>query len=117
MRIYHNPRCSKSRQTLALLEDSGASPEIVEYLKTPPTLADLQTLHAALGGDVRAMIRFKEDEAKALGIKPGDERPDAEWLQILADTPRLLERPIVIANDQARIGRPPEQVLELLNRP
>jgi len=116
MRIYHNPRCSKSRQALALLEESGVSPEVVEYLKTPPTAAELKTLHAALGGDVRAMIRFKEDEAKAQGLKATDERPDAEWLQILADSPGLLERPIVVSGDEARIGRPPEQVLELLQQ-
>lgn len=115
MRIFHNPRCSKSRQTLALLEESGVSPEVVEYLREPPTLAQLKALHSALGGDVRAMIRFKEDDAKSLGIKASDERPDEAWLQILADHPRLLERPIVTNGSQARIGRPPENVLELLN--
>ncbi len=115
MRIFHNPRCSKSRQTLALLEESGVSPEVVEYLQNPPTLAQLQALHHALGGDVRAMIRFKEEEAKTLGIKASDDRPDEAWLQILADHPRLLERPIVVNGNQARIGRPPESVLALLS--
>ncbi len=114
MRIYHNPRCSKSRQTLALLEAAGVSPEIVEYLNQPPSLAELQRIHAALGGDVRAMIRFKEDEAKALRISASDQRPDTEWLEILAAHPRLLERPIVVKGDVARIGRPPENVNALL---
>lgn len=114
MRIYHNPRCSKSRQTLALLEDAGVSPEIVEYLKSPPTRDELARIEKALNGDVRAMIRFKEDEAKELGIKAGDDRPVEEWLDLLAAHPRLLERPIVVQGECARIGRPPEQVRELL---
>ncbi|MGB1558404.1 MAG: arsenate reductase (glutaredoxin) [Oceanococcaceae bacterium] len=115
MQIYHNPRCSKSRQTLALLQDAGVDTDILEYLKTPPSRATLQQLHQALGGDVRQMLRFKEELARELGLSPKDTRPDAEWLDILAAHPSLLERPIVLRGDQARIGRPPETVLELLD--
>lgn len=113
--IYHNPRCSKSRETLALLRDAGIEPSIVEYLNCPPDHEQLTALHAALGVDVRQMVRFKEALAKELGLYAKDERSDDAWIQVLAENPRLLERPIVTNGEQARIGRPPESVRELLN--
>ena len=115
MRIYHNPRCSKSRQTLALLQEAGVEPEVVEYLKTPPSAQERGQVHAALGGDVRAMLRFKEERARELGLHPDDERDTGEWLRLLAENPQLLERPIVVSAGAARIGRPPEAVRELLD--
>ena len=102
MRIYHNPRCSKSRQTLALLQEAGVEPEVVEYLKTPPSAQELGQVHAALGGDVRAMLRFKEERARELGLRPDDERDTGEWLRLLAENPQLLERPIVVSAGAAR---------------
>lgn len=114
-RIYHNPRCSKSRETLALLTDAGIEPEIVEYLKTPPTAAELDALCRKLGLEPQALLRFKEAEAKALGLSAKDARPRAEWLRLLAEHPVLIERPIVVRGAQARLGRPPEAVRELLD--
>lgn len=110
--IYHNPRCSKSRQTLALLEDKGASFETIKYLETPPTEAELRVLFQKLGlSDVRAMMRTKEEAYKELGLKDAD---DDALFKAMADNPILIERPIVVTGTQARLGRPPEQVLEIL---
>lgn len=110
--IYHNPRCSKSRQTLALLEDRGAAFETVKYLETPPSEAELRVLFQKLGlEDVRAMMRTKEEAYKELGLKDADE--DGLFAAMAAN-PVLIERPIVVSGDQARLGRPPEQVLEIL---
>jgi len=110
--IYHNPRCSKSRQTLALLEDKGVSFETVKYLETPPSEAELRGLFEKLGlDDVRAMMRTKEAVYKELGLKDAD---DDALFKAMADNPILIERPIVVAGDQARLGRPPEQVLDIL---
>ncbi|MEN8720988.1 MAG: arsenate reductase (glutaredoxin) [Oceanococcaceae bacterium] len=115
MQLYHNPRCSKSRQALALLQDRGVDCEVIEYLNTPPDAATLALLHTALDADIRSMIRFKEDEARELGLRPGDDRPRDEWLELLAAHPRLLERPLAIRGDRAVIGRPPEAILNLLD--
>jgi arsenate reductase len=112
--LYHNPRCAKSRATLKLLQDEGMNPTIVEYLKTPLELAELDMLCTALGGDATQMVRFNEPEAKAMKLKPEDTRLRADWLQILADNPKLLQRPIVLRGEKAVIGRPPEKVRELL---
>ncbi|MGH8729840.1 MAG: arsenate reductase (glutaredoxin) [Burkholderiales bacterium] len=112
LRMYHNPRCSKSRATLALLREAGEEPEIIEYLKTPPDPNELDMLCKKLGLHPRQL--FKEDRAKELGLKASDERPRAEWLRLLADNPVLIERPIVVKGDQARLGRPPEAVKALL---
>lgn len=110
--IYHNPRCSKSRQTLALLEERGVEHEIIKYLETPPSEEELRTLFAKLGLDeVRAMMRTKEDAYKELGLKDAD---DAALFKAMAANPVLIERPIVVTGDQARLGRPPEQVLDIL---
>lgn len=111
--IYHNPRCSKSRQTLALLEERGIKPQVVEYLKSPPDRATLTALLRKLGQPVNALVRRKEPEFSALGLDaPGV--TDEQLLDAIATHPKLLERPIVVAGRKARIGRPPEAVLEIL---
>lgn len=114
MKLYHNPRCSKSKQALQWVRDHGIEPEIIEYLRTPPDTATLDKLCTALGAEPQAILRFKEDRAKELGLKPDDRRPRAEWLKLLAENPVLLERPIAVAGDRAVVGRPPENVLQLI---
>jgi len=112
--IYHNARCSKSRATLQLLHDQGLNPTVVDYLQTPPSVAELDMLCTALGGEPTQMVRFNEQEAKDLGLKKTDTRMRADWLKLLAENPRLIERPIVLRGEHAVIGRPPENVKELL---
>ncbi len=112
-RIFHNPRCSKSRQTLALLEDRGIEPEIIRYLETPPTAEQLRDILDRLGCDARAIIRTKEPEYKALGLD-NPELADDDLIQALVQTPKLIERPIVLHNGKAALGRPPENVLDIL---
>ena len=110
--IYHNPRCSKSRQTLALLEEKNIQPEIVKYLKTPPSIDELKTLMVQLGvSEVRDMMRTKEDIYKELELKSAD---DETLFKAMVENPKLIERPIVVANGKAKHGRPPEQVLDIL---
>ena len=115
--IYHNPRCSKSRETLALVETAaqrlGEPVEIVEYLKTPPTLPTLRQLHTMLGVPVREMIRDGEAAYKELDLADQG-LTDAELLAAVADNPILLQRPVVVRNRRAVIGRPPENVAPLL---
>lgn len=112
--IYHNPRCSKSRATLQLLHDHGLNTTVVDYLQTPPSVAELDMLCTALGGEPTEMVRFNEQEAKDLGLKKNDTRMRADWLKLLAENPRLIERPIVLRGERAVIGRPPENVEALL---
>ncbi|WP_428943731.1 arsenate reductase (glutaredoxin) [Pantoea sp. FN060301] len=114
VRIYHNPRCSKSRETLALLREKGVEPEIVLYLETPPDAATLQDLVEKLGfSSARELMRTKEPLYRSLDL--GDNRiSEAALLAAMASHPALIERPIVIANGKARLGRPPEQVLTIL---
>ena len=112
-RIYHNPRCSKSRETLALLEERGLQPQIIKYLETPPSADELAVLVAALGGSVRDIIRVKESEYKELGLD-NPTLDDTALLQALSDHPKLIERPIVTHNGKAALGRPPENVLDIL---
>lgn len=111
---YHNPRCSKSRQTLALIEDAGHTPEIVEYLKTPPSAKQLGALLDQLGCEPTDIIRFKEALASELGIAKSDQRSRSAWLALLAEHPKLIERPIVTRGGRAVVGRPPENVNALL---
>lgn len=109
----HNPRCSKSRATLALLERHGHQPDIVLYLETPPSEAQLSELLSMLGLDARGLIRRGEAEYTRLGLDdPG--LSEAQLIAAMHAHPRLIQRPIVIANGKARIGRPPESVLEIL---
>ena len=113
VRIYHNPRCSKSRQTLALLQERGVTPTVIEYLKTPPDAATLGDILAKLGCPPRQLMRVKEAVYRELGL--GDEsRSDADLIQAMVDNPILIERPIVLAGDRAALGRPPEAVLAIL---
>lgn len=114
LKLLHNPRCSKSREALALLREHGIEPEIIEYLKTPLDGATLQSLCTALQREPVDLIRFKEDTAKQLGLQPGDTRPREEWLQHLAQHPVLLERPIAWQGNSAVIGRPTEALANWL---
>lgn len=111
--IYHNPRCSKSRQALALLQEAGVEAEVVEYLKSTPSAADLDAVLTKLGLAPEAIVRTGEDRYAELGLK-GKALSRAEWLDVLAANPILIERPIVVAGDRAVVGRPPEKVKELL---
>lgn len=113
IRIYHNPRCSKSRQTLQLLQDQGQQPEIVEYLKTPPSKQTLQQIIAALGIAPRELLRKGESVYKELGLADKTLSDDA-LLDAMAEHPILIERPIVVLGSKAAIGRPPENVLTIL---
>lgn len=111
--IWHNPRCSKSRETLALLKARGVEPQIIDYLEHPPTADEILAAATALGGGVRAMIRTKEDAYAALGLENAAIGETA-LSAAMSKSPVLIERPIVFAGGKARIGRPPESVLELL---
>lgn len=112
--ILHNPRCSKSRQTLALLEEKGISPTVVEYLKTPLSIAELKTLFGQLNiENVRDMMRTKEEDYKANALGSAD-ITDEQLFAAMVEHPKLIERPVVINNNAARIGRPPEAVLEIV---
>lgn len=111
--IFHNPRCSKSRQTLALLEERDLNPEIVKYLETPPTPAQLQAVLEKLGLEARQLLRRTEAEYQTLGLADTS-LPEAALIEAMCQHPKLIERPIVINGARARIGRPPEQVLEIL---
>lgn len=109
--IYHNPRCTKSRETLALLEKKGVKPRIVEYLKTPPDKAELKRILKMLGKTPRELLRAKE--AKEAGLdKPG--LGDDEIIAGMVAHPIVIERPIVVKDDRAALGRPPEAVLKIL---
>ena len=111
--IYHNPRCSKSRATLALLEENGAAPEIVEYLKTPPSRDELDRILTELGMEPRDLMRKKEEPYKALNL--GDESLDRDALiDAMIANPILIERPVVVKDGKYALGRPPENVLEIL---
>jgi arsenate reductase len=112
--IYHNPRCTKSRQTLALLHDNGVEPNVVLYLETPPSQQELLTIARQLGRSPLEFTRTKEPLFKELGLSKKDERTDEEWAGVLAANPKLIERPIVVSGDKAAIGRPLEDVLTIL---
>ena len=113
VKIYHNPRCSKSRETLKLLEQRDIKPEVIEYLKPPPTAAELQDILNKLGMHPRELMRTKEAEYKENGLDD-DSLSDAELIEAMIRIPKLIERPIVLANDKAAVGRPPESVLAIL---
>jgi arsenate reductase len=113
VKIYHNPRCTKSRETLALLEQQGVKAEVVEYLKQPPSHAELQDILNKLGLKPRQLMRTKEPEYKANGLDDAA-LSDSELIEAMVRVPKLIERPIVISNGKAAIGRPPQNVLEIL---
>lgn len=110
--IYHNPRCSKSRQTLELLRQQNLQPEVVEYLKTPPSEKTLKDILQRLEMRASDLLRKKETLYKELQLAD-KELSDAELIAVMCDHPKLIERPIVLYKGNARIGRPPEAVLEL----
>ncbi len=110
--IWHNPRCSKSRETLALLRERGVEPEIRLYLEDAPTEAELRAALAALGISAIGLVRRGEAAWKALGL--GMDAGEAEIVAAMAAQPVLIERPVVFSGDRARLGRPPEAVLDLL---
>jgi len=111
--IYHNPRCSKSRATLQLLTDQNIDPDIVEYLKTPPDARTLDELLTKLGMEPRDLMRKQEDEYKENNLDNESLSRD-QLIQAMIDNPKLIERPIVVANNKVAIGRPPESVLDIL---
>ena len=111
--IYHNPRCSKSRATLALLEEQGVAPDVVLYLETPPDADEITALTKKLGVNIREIMRSGETVYKELTAENPD-LSEGDLVQMVADNPILLERPIVVNGDRAAIGRPPENVLEIL---
>jgi len=112
MKIYHNPRCRKSRETLALLEANGQSPEIVLYLENTPSQKELKGILKKLGIPAVQLIRKGEKVFKEQ--YKGKELTETQWIKAMVENPKLIERPIVIKGDQALIGRPPSLVLELL---
>ncbi len=111
--IYHNPRCSKSRATLRLLEQRGIAPTVVEYLNQPPTAEQIRQILDLLGKTPREIMRRKEAEYQANGLDNAD-LSDDQLIDAITANPKLLERPIVLANGKAAIGRPPENVLDIL---
>jgi arsenate reductase len=113
VRIYHNPRCSKSRQTLQLLEDRSIAPEVVKYLETPPDAATLSDLLDMLGLEPRELMRKKEKEYQQSGADNPELSRD-ELISLMIRHPKLIERPIVVSGGKAALGRPPERVLEIL---
>lgn len=113
LQIFHNPRCSKSRQTLALLQERGLEPEVIEYLKAPPSAATLDNLLSAMALEPRALMRTKDAVYKESGAdNPGLGRN--ELIALMVEHPALIERPIVVNGKKAAVGRPPESVLEIL---
>ena len=112
-RIFHNPRCSKSRQTLELLTERGIEPEIIRYLETPPTEQELKDILSALNLTPRELMRTKEKEYKEQGLND-PELSDEQLIAAMIAIPKLIERPIVIANGNVALGRPPENVLSIL---
>jgi arsenate reductase len=111
--IYHNPRCSKSRNTLALLEKNGVTPDIVLYLENPPDAAQISGLLKKLGMSAGELVRRGEADYKACGLSR--DSSDEDILAAMADHPKLIERPIVVKGRRAALGRPPENVLALLD--
>lgn len=111
--IYHNSRCSKSRQTLALIEEKGVQANIIKYLETPPDKSELKAILTKLNLNPRDIIRTGEEDYKTLKLSNQDLSNDA-LLDAIVSHPKLLQRPIVVSGDRAVIGRPPENVLELL---
>ena len=111
--IYHNPRCSKSRQTLQLLQEQGIEPRVVKYLENPPTADELARILDLLGMEPRELMRRKEKEYRELGLDDPSLTRE-QLIEAMVQHPRLIERPIVLANGKAALGRPPERVLDIL---
>lgn len=109
--IYHNPRCSKSRDTLALLERKGLKPRVVEYLKTPPSAMEIKNIARMLGNSVRELVRSAEARDAGIDAVEMDEK---DLIAAMVRNPAIIERPIVVHNGKAALGRPPENVLKIL---
>lgn len=114
VKLFHNPRCSKSRAARSLLEAQGVVVDIVEYLESPPSVGQLRAIVRKLGARALDIVRTGEPLFWELGLSTCDARSEDEWLRIVADNPKLLQRPIVVAGDRAVIGRPPENVFAIL---
>ncbi len=112
-RLYHNPRCSKSRETLELLQQNGVTPQVIHYLDTPPTADELRDLLRMLDLPARSLLRTSESEYAELGLAD-PAKSDEAIIAALAQHPRLIQRPIFVHRGRAALGRPPEQVLDLL---
>ena len=112
--IYHNPRCSKSRETLTLLENNGIDPVVVRYLESPPDAATIRHLASLLGVSVRGLLRTGDSAYTELGLD-NEALSDDQLVDAILAHPELIQRPIVVANGKARFGRPPEQVLEIIS--
>jgi len=113
IRIYHNPKCSKSRQTMTLLSEKGIDPEIIEYLKTPPDSNELQNILDLLGLAPRELMRTKETIYNELNLDNPD-LSDEQLIAAMVKNPILIERPIVVTDGKATIGRPPENILDII---
>lgn len=113
IKIYHNPRCSKSRNAVALLEEKGVDAEVVKYLDTPPSKEELVEILKMLGISARELMRTKEDIYKELGLK--DVSDEDVLIEAMVTNPKLIERPIVIKDGKAAIGRPIENIIEILD--
>jgi len=111
--LYHNPRCSKSRGALELLEQRGLNPTVIRYLETPPSATELKQILTRLGISPRQLLRNGEEEYKTLNLAD-PALTDAEIIEAMVTHPKLIERPILVAGDVAVVGRPPEKVLEIL---
>jgi arsenate reductase len=111
--LWHNPRCSKSRNAAALLEEKGVEAEVVKYLDTPPSKEEIKDLLKMLGISARELMRIKESIYKELGLK--DVEDEEKLIEAMAENPKLIERPIVIKDGKATIGRPIENIIELLD--
>ncbi|EMI52726.1 arsenate reductase (glutaredoxin) [Rhodopirellula sallentina] len=113
-KIYHNPRCTKSRQALQLLESRGVEAEVIKYLETPPTKKELGEIIKMLGIPAESLVRKKEALYKELGL--ADKKlTNQQWIATMVEHPKLIERPIVVHNGQAAIGRPTENITEILD--
>ncbi len=112
MKIYHNPRCRKSRETLQRIEDAGKHPDIIKYLETPPTAKELEDILRKL--NLRAPELIRKGESIYKEQYKGKDLPEKQWIQAMVENPKLIERPIVVDGDRAIIGRPPENVDALL---
>ena len=113
IQIWHNPRCSKSRETLKLLEEKGIEPEIVLYLEEQPDAAAIKSVLAKLDISARELLRNSEDAYKENNLKDKT-LPDEALIQAMVNQPKLIQRPIVINGNEAKLGRPPEQVLDII---
>lgn len=113
VKIYHNPRCNKSREALALLQEKGLNPIIINYLQSPPTLYTLTKLQGFLG--LSAMDMLRESEAEFEHVSALEEPDDEALLSLIEEHPKLLQRPIIVCQNRAVIGRPPEKLLEILD--